>query len=195
MRICTISALVSVIALAGCYATTSPVLNASGRPIKFVSPILGKAAMTGARYVLIEKSIADGKYQLVSMSRSRQPITNARQERIAFNSDLTGFAPDYTDYSFETYTDSGNYDNQTVIMRCYSTPSKTEKYSPCNSAFADKFVPMGVVKAYVAGRMSTAAKQSWDDPSRNTMREVGSPYWALKQAGVFEKLAELTNAN
>jgi hypothetical protein len=195
MKTCAIAALASIIALTGCVATTPPLQNASGQQIKFVPPILGKASMGDARYVLIEKSIADGRYKIVSMSKIRQPITNARQERIAFTKDITGFAPDFTDYAFQTYTDSGNYDEQTVIMRCNSVPPKTEKYSPCNSAFADVFIPMGVTKAYVAGRMSTAAKKSWEDPSSNNMRYTGSPQWALKQAGVFERLSELANAN
>lgn len=189
-----IPAAASVIALAGCLATTPPILNASGQPIKFVNPILGKNNMSDARYVLIEKSIADGKYQVVSMSLTRQPITNDRQERIAFTKDLTGFAPDFTDYAFQTHTDSGNYNEQTAIMQCKATPPKTAKYSPCNSTFADVFVPMGVTKAYAAGRMSYEVHKSWEDPARNTMRYVSSPQWALKQAGVFERLAELANA-
>ncbi len=186
-------ALAAALVLGGCLATTPPILNASGQPVKFVQPILGKAAMADAKYVLIEKSIADGKYQLVSMSATRQPITNARQERIAFNRDLTGFAPDFTDYSFQTYTDAGNYNQQTVIMRCTAVPPKTEQYGPCNSAFADVFVPTGVVKAYVAGQMGAATKKTWDDPRQNPMRSVDSPQWALRQAGVFERLAELAN--
>ncbi|SMG28249.1 hypothetical protein [Paraburkholderia susongensis] len=194
MKGCTITALVSAIALSGCLAMTPPVKNANGQPIKFVSPVLGKNAMKGARYVLIEKNIADGKYRVVSISTSRQEITNDRQERIAFNADLTGFAPDYTEYSFQTYTDRGNYGEQTEIMRCASFPQKTYAYTPCNSAFADVFVPMGVTKAYIAGQMGYAAKKSWDDPKNNNMRYVSSPQWALAQAGVFERLADLTNA-
>lgn len=194
MKTCSILTSVSAITLAGCLAVTPPIVNSSGQPINFISPILGKADKANARYVLIEKSIADGKYQLVSISKTPQPITNARQERIAFNHHLTGFAPDYTDYSFQTYTDRGNYNTETVIMRCGSVMSKTESYSPCNSAFAEVFVPMGVTKAHVAGNMSSAEKQAWDDPSRNRMRYVSSPQRALQQAGVFERLNELANA-
>jgi hypothetical protein len=188
---------VATILLTGCLATTKqpPIQNANGKPIEFISPILGKAHMQDARFVLLEKSIGDGKYKVVSISKTRQPITSARQERVAFNKDLTGFAPDFTDYAFQTYTDTGNYDQQTVIMHCTSVPPKTVKYGPCNSDFADVFVPFGVTKAYVAGRMSTAAKQSWEDPSRNDMRYTGSPEWALKQAGIFERLDDLAKAN
>lgn len=190
-----IPTLAAVIALAGCLATTPPIQNAYGQPIKFISPILGKSAMANARYVLIEKSIADGKFKVVSMSRTRQPITNARQERIAFTNDLTGFAPDFTDYSFQTYTDGGNYNQETVIMRCNGTPLKTEKYSPCSSDFSQVFIPAGVTKAYVAGQMHKSVKDSWENPATNSMRYTSSPQWALKQAGVFERLAELANVN
>lgn len=190
-----IPTLASAILLTGCIATTPPIQNASGQPIKFISPILGKAAIANARYVLIEKSIADGNYQVVSMSKTRQPISNARQERIAFTNDLTGFAPDFTEYSFQTYTDAGNYNQETIIMRCNVIPLKTDKYSPCNSSFAEIFIPTGVIKAHAAGQMSSAVKDSWVSPSTNSMRYVRSPQWALKQAGVFERLVELANAN
>jgi len=186
--------LVSALVLAGCATPTPPVLNPSGNPVKFVDPILGKNGMENARYVLLEKNIADGKYKLVSMSKTRQPITNERQERIAFNADLTGYAPDYTDYAFETYADSGNYNQQTVIMRCAGFPLKTQKYNPCTSAFGELFIPTGITKAYVAGSMSANAMKAWQDPARNRIRYVESPRFALSQAGVFSRLPELAAA-
>jgi len=189
-----ISALTAVLLLSGCQ-TTPPILNGSGQAVKFVAPILGKTSMGNARYVLIEKSIADGKYLLVNMSMTRQPITNERQERIAFTHDLTGYAPDYTDYSFQTHTDSGNYDQKTVVMRCNSVPSKTSQYNPCNSAFGQVFMPMGATKAFVAGHMSNDSYNSWQDPARNSLRSVRSPEGALMQAGVFARLPELSSAN
>jgi hypothetical protein len=194
MKIYSIPLFVSIFGLAGCLASAPPVLTPSGKPTNFAGPILGKAAMSNARYVLIEKSIADGKYKVVDMGSNRQAITNARQERIAFSSDLTSYAPDFTEYSFQTYTDSGNYNEQTVVMRCDSVPEKTEKYGPCNSEFAGVFVPMGVTKAFVAGRMTNAAKASWENPKSNLLREVSSPLWALRQAGVLERLNELATS-
>lgn len=195
MKARTIPALVSAIALAGCLATTPPLLNANGQSIEFVSPVLGKDALAGARYVLIEKSIVDEKYQLVSIARIRQPITNARQERIAFTNDLSGFAPDYADASFQTYTDTGNGGEQTLVMNCKYVPAKTEKYSLCNSDFANVFVPVGVGKSYATGQITSVAKKNWEDPEYNKLRYVKSPLSALEQAGVFARLTELTNAN
>ena len=184
-----------VIAISGC-ATSPPVLNPNGKPVKFSGPILGKSAMTDARYVLLEKSIADGRFKIISISKTRQPITNERQERVAFNADLTAYAPDYTDYSFRTHVDSGNYNQETVTMTCApSTPPKTEKYSPCNSAFGNLFIPTGVTKAYVAGQLSAAAMKSWEDPAQNRVRYVDSPKFELAQAGVFTQLVSLSNAN
>ena len=176
--------------LGGC-ATGPKYLNQNNQPMVFTGPVLGKRNMTDARYVLLEKSVVDGKYKLVSMSKLRQPITNERQERIAFNQNLTAFAPDYTDYSFTTYVDRGNYDERTVIMRCGAVPNKVMQYGPCNSAFARVFVPTGVVKAYVAGDMSSYEKKQWDN---GPLRYVISPAWALAQAGVFARMADLANA-
>lgn len=195
MKYRTVPLLASIFALAGCLATTPPIQNPNGQPVRFVSPVLGKSAMANARYVLIEKSIADGKYHVVSMSKSRQPITNARQERIAFTDDLTGFAPDFTDYSFQTYSDPGNYGQETVVMRCASVQQKTDNYSPCSSDFAGLFIPMGITKSYVAGQISYESRQAWENPATNKWRYVRSPMGALQQAGVFERLTELANAN
>lgn len=184
---------VSAIMLAGCLATTPPVLNEQGQPIKYIEPILGKARMGDARYVLIEKSIESGKYVLVDISKNRLAITNERQERIVFNKDLTAFATDFTDGEFQTYADEGNYGIETVIVRCRSYPKKIVEYSPCNSSFADVFVPMGVTKAYVAGAISTQMNKEWNNPAINNRRYSRSPLYALKEAGVFSHMSELAN--
>lgn len=181
--------------LTGCIASAPPITNPDGQTIKFADPVLGRNIIGNARFVLIEKDIGTGKFKLVSMSNSRMTITNARQERVAFSNDLTSYAPDYTDARFYTYNDSGNYNQQTVIMDCRSTPSKTNSYSPCNSEFGKIFIPMGITKAYVAGQMSSNAHKTWEDPAQNIRRYVSSPSWALKQAGVFERLTELKSAN
>lgn len=195
MKVKVISVVIPVLLLSAC-ATTTPIQNPSGQSVKFVSPILGKSGMAGARYVLLEKSIADGKYKVVGQpSKMRQPITNERQERIAFNADLTGYAPDYTDYSFETYVDSGNYGQKTATMTCVEFPLKTQKYGPCTSEFGDVFTPFGVVKEYNAGRLNQRSWKEWTDPALNRMRYVKSPQYALMQAGVFARMSELANAN
>ena len=195
MKKYTKSALIIVfLALFGCATLQSPPVNLNGQPIKFVNPVLGKSAMSDARYVLLEKSIGEGKYNVVSISRSRQAIINERQERIVFNKELNGFAPDFTDYSFITYTDQGNYGVNTVVMRCIAVPRKMDQYGPCNSAFSEVFVPTGIMKDYVAGRISKAQKDQWEKAQSNPLREVSSPEWALKQANVFDRLPELVSA-
>lgn len=153
-----------------------------------MNPILDESMLDQANYVLVQKSVASGDWTLVSISKTRQPITNERQERIVINKSLTAFAPDYTDYSFQTYVDRGNYNFETTIMHCKSTPLKAKQYGPCNSEFASVFVPMSVTKAYVAGRMGYAAKKEWEDPLTNTRRYVDSPQWVLQVVGAFEKL-------
>ncbi|WP_298412889.1 hypothetical protein [Janthinobacterium sp.] len=177
--------------VAGCAVTAPPITNLSGKPIKFSQPVLEKVHRETAKFVLLEKSIADGRFAVVSISAVRQPITNARQERIAFNSDLTSFAPDYADSSFRTYVDDGNYGQKTVITDCGLASPKTQMYSPCDSEFGEVFVPASVTKAYVAGSMNAYSMKAWNDPARNRMRYVVSPQHALVQAGVFQRLAEL----
>lgn len=73
-------------------------------------------------------------------------------------------------------------------MICETTPKKTSQYSPCNSAFADIFVPFGITKAYVAGHMSFEAKKEWEDPRINKMRMVHSPRGVLIESGAFDRL-------
>jgi len=180
--------------LAGCVTPAPPITNLNGQPIKFSAPILTKSDLPGAKFVLLEKSIANGQYTVVNISATRQPIANPRQERIAFNARLTAFAPDYEDTGFHTFTDSGNYGQQTVVLTCGPSVPKTRFYSACDSAFADVFIPMGLTKSYAAGRMSTETMKQLEDPARNHTRYVGSPEFALKQAGVFQRLGELAAA-
>ncbi len=182
------------VVLTGCITPPPPVTNLSGAPIKFSEPILAKSDRATAKYVLLEKSVADGKYKLLSMSAIRQPITNERQERIAFNADLSAFAPDFSEAYFQTYVDAANYGQQTVIAKCSAGALKTEQYSPCNSAFGAVFIPTGITKAYVAGSMSASAMNNWKEPSRNMMRYVESPMYALFESGVFQRLPELAAA-
>jgi hypothetical protein len=188
--------LVSLIILGGCAALNSPIINSNGQPIKFAEPVLGKAAMENATYVLIEKSVADGTIHLVNISKTRQPIENERQERIAFNGDLTRFAPDFGVYAFQTYSDTANYDQQTVVMRCTGnySPRKTVEYSPCSSAFGRVFVPMGVYKAGAVNNSAAAEVTNWENPNVNRLRFIASPEYALRQAGVFDHLDQLVNA-
>lgn len=179
--------------VAGC-TTVPPITTPAGKPIKFSQPILEKAQRDTAKFVLLEKSIADGRFAVVSISAIRQPISNARQERIAFSADLSSFAPDYNDTPFRTYVDDANYAEKTVITECVSGSPKTLSYSPCNSEFGAVFVPTGVTKAYVAGARSSDSMKEWNDPARNRMRYVKSPQYALVQAGVFQRLGELSAA-
>lgn len=181
-------------ALVGGCATNSPILNPAGTPVKFSNPILDKAQRQTAKFVVLEKGIADGRYVVVSISASRQPFTNPRQERIAFNADLTAFAPDFTDSSFRTFIDSGNYNQATVVTDCGATTPKSQSYTPCNSEFGEVFIPTSITKAYVAGSKSAGAMKEWQDPARNRMRYVQSPQYALNQAGVFQRLAEVAAA-
>ncbi|MEM5386806.1 hypothetical protein VSR68_24905 [Paraburkholderia phymatum] len=175
--------------------TVPPTLNAKGQPIKFAEPILGPAERDNGIYVLLEKSIADGKYKVANVSRTRQPIANERQERVAFNSDLTRYAPDFTAAGFYTYADPGNYGEKTVITNCQGRAmKKTLEYSPCSSAFSYVFVPTSVTKSYVAGSMGYETHKRWEDPRFNLLRGVDSPRAALRQAGVFEHLDQLVSA-
>lgn len=191
-----ISIVLSAVTLGGCAGLNSAGVNAAGQPIKFAEPVLGKEEAGNATYVLLEKSIADGKMHLVSISKARPPIENERQERIAFNADLTRFAPDFDAYAFQTYTDYGNYNQKTVVMNCsvnYS-PRKVVQYSPCNSVFGRIFVPMGVYKAGAVNDAAAAQVRNWENPDFNRLRFIVSPAGALRQAGVFQHLDQLAAA-
>jgi hypothetical protein len=190
-----ITSLAALLVLTACATPAPPVTNLNGQPIKFSEPVLGKQGSQGATFVLLEKNIADGHFTVVSISKTRQAIANDRQERVAFNSELTAFAPDYPDSSvFHTYVDTGNYNATTVIATCNRILPKTQEYSPCNSTFADVFIPMGIAKAYSGGKMAQGAWKEWQDPTRNRLRYVSSPQFALKQAGVFDHISDLVNA-
>jgi hypothetical protein len=185
--------LCSLLALAGCAGTQQLIQNPAGEVVKFSPPILGKVEIENAKFVLIEKSIEDGKYRVISMSAVRQPILNDRQERIAFNAAVTRFAPDFINTAFRTYTDQGNYGEETVVTACREFPLKIQNYSPCNSQFGSVFIPTGITKAYVAGGVSSAVMREWKEPALNHLRYVRSPEYALVQAGVFSRLAELSS--
>lgn len=166
-----------------------------GQPMEYVNPVLPQSEQAEAKFALLEKSIADGQYQLISLTDTRPSITNDRQERIIFNSSLTGYAFDFSHYQLKTYVDRGNYNLETVVALCTDAPPKTTAYTPCNSAFAEVFVPMGVTKSYVGGGMSTASKKRWEDPYENAMRYVNTPRWVLERTGVFQQLAQFVPAS
>jgi len=191
-----IPVILSLAALGGCAGLNSAAVNSNGQPVKFSEPILGKEDGANATYVLLEKSIADGRMHLVSVSKTRQPIQNERQERIAFNEALTKFAPDFDAYAFQTYTDVRNYNQKTVVMVCGSnySPRKVVQYSPCNSEFGHVFVPMGVYKAGAVNDAAAEQVRNWENPKINRMRFITSPARALGQAGVFQHLDQLANA-
>lgn len=185
---------VAALTLTAC-VSAPPTLNTKGQPITFVEPILGPTERDKGIYVLLEKNIGDGKYKVVNVSRTRQAIANERQERVAFNSDMTRYAPDFSAADFYTYVDRGNYDQKTVITNCQGrSTKKTVEYSPCSSLFAFVFIPMSVTKAHVAGSMGSSTLKRWEDPRFNLLRQVGSPGGALRQAGVFENLNQLVSA-
>ncbi|PLZ02400.1 hypothetical protein CY652_11775 [Burkholderia sp. WAC0059] len=191
-------AAISVIA-AGCTVPAPRITNAAGQPVRFENPLLSKDELRNATFVLLEKSIADGKYHLVSVSKQRQPIKNARQERIAFSADLTHYAPDYQDRDFQTYNDPLNYQQKTVVYICDAAhlalmSREPAMYTPCNSAFATRFMPMGIEKNYAMGRLDEATYRSYESPQTNQMRIVNSPRYALDQAGVMQNLGQLENA-
>lgn len=179
----------ATLTLAGCvggYYHATP----SGQKVSLKKPMLTQSERQGGTYVLLEKSIADGKYQLVDISRERQKIANLRQERVVFSGDLQKYAIDFEKYRWETFVDAGNYDEKTDIMRCDASMSrdKLASYNPCSSEFQQTFVPFGVTKAYVAGRMSKAAKDAWEDRRQNNSIQAGDPWGALSDSGALAKL-------
>jgi hypothetical protein len=164
--------------------------NPQGKEVSYKQPMLTDAERQGGTYVLLEKSVADGKYKVVDIAKQKQKIANSRQERVVFNSDLSAYAVDFDSHRWETYADSANYGTQTDIMRCGANPGgdKTSSYSPCSSDFRETFVPMGIIKAYTAGSMSYEAKKRWEDPRFNDRVVAGNPWYALQQSGAIEKL-------
>lgn len=185
--------IIAPLLLAGCVQTT-PLLNPSGNTISHAPPVLSNKDQDGAYYAIIEKSIADGKYRLHSLSKEKTPLQNERQERIAFNKSLTKFATDFNKYEFKTYSDVGNYGEETQFMLCRSKPDKLIEYSPCSSAFGSIFIPTGITKQYAAGRLPYDIWKQWNNPRENLMREALSPENGLVEAGVFEKLREISSA-
>ncbi|SAK84184.1 hypothetical protein AWB79_05731 [Caballeronia hypogeia] len=186
-----VSAIAALSSLAACVAPLPPVLNANGKPYRFVKPMLSPADRDNGIYVLIEKNIADGHYRLLNVSPSRQPIQNERQERIVFNRSRTQYAPDFTQRDFHTYTDRAFYNTETVVMNCdQHSRAKLSQYSPCSSFFGHVFVPTGVAKVYVAGQMSYEAHRRWEDPQTNLLRVVEDPEMALREAGAFEQVTQ-----
>ncbi|WP_144636055.1 hypothetical protein [Bordetella genomosp. 13] len=131
-----LAALATLAVVSGC-AVAPPVKNPQGQPVNFSGPILGPSERDNGIYVLLEKSIADGKFRVVSTSKKRQPIANERQERVVFNQAITQFAPDFSADGFETYSDDGNYGQRTVIVDCRRHgAAKVTDYSPCSSEFS-----------------------------------------------------------
>jgi hypothetical protein len=185
--------------VSGCAAPTPKTVTSAGKGVFFESPILSKDELNNATFVLLEKSIADGKYRLVSVSKQRQPVTNTRQERIAFSGDASHYAPDYEDRNFQTYTDQMNYGQQTVIYVCDDAHralanQELATYTVCNSSFAKLFMPMGIEKNYAMGHLNAGTYHSYEDPRVNLMRIVVSPRAALEQAGVMQNFAQIESA-
>lgn len=182
-------ALPVVVALAGCAGGFHHVTPA-GQQVDFKKPMLTQSERQGGLYILLEKSIADGKYKLLDVSPSKQKIANSRQERVVFTSDLQKYAVDFDDYEWETYVDRGNYDQKSEIMRCTPAVSrdKTVSYNPCSSDFKDIFVPFGITKAYAAGHLAQSVKQTWEDPRQNNRVTFVNPWSALSDSGAVAKL-------
>lgn len=172
--------------LSGCLASFHHAAP-NGKEVDFKKPMLTKSEIKGGTYILVEKSISDGKYKTVSIGKERPKIQNERQERIVFSEDLTKYAVDFEDYSWEEYVDRGNYNQATYVARCTTPQSKTRSYSPCSTEFKYTFVPMSVTKAYVAGHMSTNQKKAWEDPNRNPLVAPLNPWKAIHESGaVYE---------
>lgn len=187
IRLCFVLSFATV--LTGCAAGFHHV-NPSGQKVSFKEPMLTRSERQGGVYVLLEKSIADGKYKLLGTSAEKQKITNSRQERVVFTADLQKYSLDFDDYHWETYADSGNYGQKTEIMRC--TPSvsteKTVSYNPCSTALKEVFVPFGITKAYAAGKLHPSIKKAWEDPGQNNRVIANNPWGALSESGAIAKL-------
>lgn len=184
-----LAVLPAVLALSGCLGG-SQYLNQNGEKFDFKRPMLTTMQAKGGTYVVVEKSIADGKYQLISISKEKTKLANARQERIVVSGDMKWYAVDFDDYQWETYTDGGNYNQKSDITRCGagSIRDKLVSYNPCSTEFRDTFVPFSVTKAYTAGSMSYETKKRWEDQRFNSMTEPTDPWVALTQSGALAKL-------
>lgn len=175
--------------LAGCAGGFHHV-NAQQEKVVFSDPVLDETQSANRTYVLLEKEKGSNQYQLVSISKDKPKIANQRQERIAFNADLTRFAVDYDEYDWDTFVDHHNYGQKTRIMACQGKYKsvKTTRYNPCTSDFSAPFIPTSVTRAYVAGRMPFEARKLWDDPSWNTKVVAVNPWRALSESGAIQKL-------
>lgn len=164
-------------ALSGC-ATQPAINNLSGKPISFNRPVLDTGTLKDATFVLLEKGVKDNVWRVVSISKTRQNMTNDRQERVAFNKELTLYAPDFTSYQF-----SKKSSNSSSVMTCTDVYApRVREYSPCNSEFG---------RVYIPAETPMPSPDWMKDPSRNPRRIVISPVNVLKQAGVFDRLSEL----
>lgn len=179
----------AVLTLSGCLGG-SQYLNQNGEKFDFKPPMLTTMQTKGGTYVLVEKSIADGKYQLVSLTKEKPKLTNTRQERIVVSADMKWYAVDFDAYQWETYVDTGNYNQKTDITHCGSNAifDKMTSYNPCSTEFRDTFVPFSVTKAYTAGSMSYETKKRWESPRFNSMVAPVDPWAALYQSGALAKL-------
>lgn len=178
-RILTLSSL--SLLLSGCFASFHHAAP-NGNQIKFADPMLTKSDAKGGTYILVEKSISDGKYKTVSIGKERQKIQNERQERIIFSEDLTKFAIDFEEYSWEEYIDRGNYNEKSYVVKCTKSQTKTQSYNPCTTEFKYTFVPTSVTKAFIAGQISSSQKYAWEDPKRNPYVTTKSPWQALEES-------------
>jgi len=179
----------AAIILAGC-ASTFHHITPNNEKVSFSDPILEDTGDKNLTYVLIEKAVTSDDYRLVEITKIKPKISNTRQERIAFNSNLTRYAVDFDEYDFDTYVDHQNYGQKTRVMVCQGKfrSVKTARYNPCTSAFSTAFIPTSVTKAYVAGRMPYEARKLWDNPNYNNKVVAVNPWSALASSGAIEKL-------
>ena len=175
--------------LAGCAGGFHHV-NPNNQKVRFSDPVLAETDTVNLTYVLLEKEPGGNQYRLVSISKVKPKIANVRQERVAFNADLTRFAVDYDEYDWETFVDYQNYSQKTRIMVCQGKyrSIKTQRYNPCTSDFKAPFIPTSVTKAYVAGRMPYEARKLWDNPNWNNKVVTINPWQALSESGAIHKL-------
>lgn len=164
--------------------------NPAGQEVSYKAPMLTQSEREGGVYVLLEKSIADGKYKVLDIAKQKQKIANSRQERVVFTGDLRAYALDFDSHRWETNVDGANYGQQTDIMHCGAAAGgdKTVSYNPCSTDFRETFVPFGVTKAYTAGQMSYEEKRRFEDPRFNDRVVARNPWGALQESGAIAKL-------
>lgn len=173
--------------LVGC--TSTPQYHTQdGQKVEFAASLLQESEKIGGTYVLIEHE-GEGKFRLISISKTRPRLENKRQERIVFSSDLSRYAIDFTSAQFKPY--KGKRGGITYRANCgarSNTLKKPSSLSPCETYFSDVHISTEQYNAYSAGHISHEAYDSLKDPSRNAWRVIVDPAATLDTLGVFNQL-------